>query len=1041
MGTDGGGLSRFDGQKFETFTKSNGLSDNVVRSLFEDNDKNIWIGTDDGLTIYDGLKFTTIGKKQGLQGSSVLRITQSKNGLIWAATNDGGLARISIRDSVSVVNFTKNDGLVSDFIFDIYEAPNNKLWLGMIGGLNILEFTDSLCTRIKNVDSPDIESGTTVNILSIEPVNDGTVLLGSYGTGLFVASRSSDGKSVSVKQSFINKSIPSLLVWDIHQRKDGEILLATDKNGVIRLKNDKVISVFNKETGLYSNQIINILEDKEGNTWFASFGQGVMMYDDDKFLTYNENSGISGNQIFDIRFTSDNNFYIATEEGLIQFRKEGDVIRRTNFFTQRNGLNDVGANTIGRFNKNQLWIGTKSGINILTGSKLTEFAGNNKLGSKNISRLFSDSHGNMWIGTAGGYGKVFDDNLFFMTQEEGLIHDEVQTIIEDKKGRVWLGTMGGLVKLDGTKYTDYNTEDGLTDLKVYSLAEDSHGNIWIGTFGGGIFKFDVAKDSLPISIVATKGVLSSNTINSLLFIHDTLLIAGNDKGIDLILLDDNRNIKQVIRYSINDGFLGGENNPNAITTDSEGKIWIGTKNGLVRYDPNFDFNKTYLPVVTISGIKLFFEKVDWSAKKFKLMKWSGLPENLILPHTDNHLTFDFTGFNYHNPDDLQFSYYLENQSKEWSPYSFSREVVFSGLTPGSYNFKVKARNKYGLTGNIAEYHFIIKPPFWQTPWFYVPAFILFIVLIIAIMKARERNLINEKIKLEKIVVERTREVVEQKDEIARQRDVVTYQKKEITDSIHYAERIQRAVLPEDFILSNTFEDYFVLFRPKDIVSGDFYWMTYKNDHAVFTAADCTGHGVPGAFMSMLGVSFLNKIVNESGITNPSEILWKMRENVIIALKQQDSFDTSKDGMDIALCSVDAKNMKLYFAGANNPLFMFRKSENGYEFIEFRGDKMPVGIHSRMDPFTNHEIDLKKGDTIYLFSDGFIDQFGGPDGRKFMKPRLRQMLLENQGLDMETQKIVFNKTIEKWINHPPREGMDPGYAQTQIDDIILMGVRL
>ena len=310
-------------------------------------------------------------------------------------------------------------------------------------------------------------------------------------------------------------------------------------------------------------------------------------------------------------------------------------------------------------------------------------------------------------------------------------------------------------------------------------------------------------------------------------------------------------------------------------------------------------------------------------------------------------------------------------------------------------------------------------------------------LIITIIRIRIRNLIKEKEKLEKIVEERTKEVVEQKDEIARQRDVVTYQKKEITDSIQYAETIQLAVLPEVRILKNNFEGYFVLFRPKDIVSGDFYWMSLKKGHVIFTAADCTGHGVPGAFMSMLGVSFLNKIVNESGVVRPSEILNDLRKNIISALKQKGSFETSKDGMDIAMCSVDKKKMKLWFAGANNPLFIVRKTDSGYELIERRGDLMPVGFHSRMDDFTNHELDIQKGDTIYLFSDGFLDQFGGPAGRKFMKANFKQMLLDNQALDMASQKDAFNKTLEEWINYPSEDCLPFG----QVDDIILLGVRI
>jgi len=735
MGTDGGGLSRFDGQKFETFTKSNGLSDNVVRSLCEDRKGNIWIGTDYGITRYDGFTFKPIRKEEGLKGSSVLKIIEGSDSSILAATNDGGLIRLVTRgDSISIISYSMDDGLLNNFIFDIYEDSEKKLWLGMVGGVNIVEFEEGSSKKIKNIIRPNIESGFVVSILSIAPGPKGTIWLGSLGNGLFLAAPSADKKGYAIEPSVINRSITGLIIWDILTRKNGELWIATDKNGVIKLMDGQITGIFNKESGLLSNQILGMMEDKEGNTWFASFGQGAMMYDNDKFVSYDESNGITGTQILALYFDKNDIFYVATDEGLSQFKKEGSGIRRLNLFNSKNGLNDAGANTLEKFNGDQIWVGTNNGINILKNSKLSNFSGNNKLGNNKISTLMADSHKNMWIGTSGGYGKFSGDNLNFMNQDEGLINDEIQTILEDKKGRIWMGTMGGLVRLTGVTYSDFNAEDGLSSLKVYSLAEDPSGNIWIGTFGGGIFKFDCNKDSIPISLIATKGILSSNTINSLQFICDTLLVAGNDKGFDLLLVDKGQNIKNVIHYGISDGFSGGENNPNSISKDNDGLIWFGTKNGLMRYDPAKDLNYTYSPEVIITDVKLFFEKVDWRSRKFTIGKWTNLPENLVLSHSDNHLTFSFTGFCYKNPEDLYFSYFLENQSKEWSPFNKNREVVFSGLTPGTYSFKVKAKNKFGVIGNTSEFQFVIKPPFWQTPWFYIPASILFVFIIISIIR-------------------------------------------------------------------------------------------------------------------------------------------------------------------------------------------------------------------------------------------------------------------------------------------------------------------
>jgi ligand-binding sensor domain-containing protein/serine phosphatase RsbU (regulator of sigma subunit) len=1032
MGTDGGGVTMFDGIRFKTYTVANGLSDNIVRSLFEDSRGNIWIGTQNGLTIYDGEVFTSITKETGLAGTSVLKITEASNGIIWIGTNDGGLSAIKTRDSISVTNFSIDNGLISNFIYDIYEAPDKRLWLAMLGGINILELSGTDSLYIKNLQDPFISSDF---ILSIEPGENGTYLIGTYGDGLFTAAPAENG--FEINPSPINTDFPGLIIWDILTRPDDEIWLATDKNGIIRLKGNVVAGILSKENGLPSNQVMNIMLDKGGITWLATFGQGTVMFDNEKFIRYGAAEGIKGSQVLSILFDTGNSFYTATEEGFACFEKDGIKIRRTRSFSTVNGLNEVGANSVTKF-ENRIWIGTNNGINVFDGKNLLNFPRNIQLPNLKISSLHADRKDNLWIGTSGGFSRYSKGNLYSMTQDEGLIHNEIQTIFEDSKGTVWMGTIGGLVRINDTvSITTFDSAEGLTFLSINTLAEDPAGNIWIGTFGGGIFKFDKNKDTIPISVIATNEILSSNNVNSLFFLNDSNVIAGTDKGFDLLELDDKQTIMRAIHFGIDDGFTGGENNPNSIAKDKDGYIWFGTKNGLIRFDPGEELNYSQSPRTLFSGVKLFFQEVDWKSRNIKTSRWSGMPENLVLSHKENHVTFMITGFFYNNPVDLMFSYYLEPQSKEWSPWNQNREIQFASLSPGNYKIKVRARNKYGIIGESSEFSFIIKPPFYLTSWFIISSSIVLLLLIFTFFRIRERNLIKEKIKLERIVKERTREVVEQKDEIERQRDVVTSQKKEITDSINYAERIQQAVLPDDSILGEVFSDYFIILRPKDIVSGDFYWMTVKNDMIVFTAADCTGHGVPGAFMSMLGVSFLNKIVNESGITEPSAILNSLRENVISALKQTGSTEDAKDGMDMALCSVDLNRNKLWFAGANNPLYFIRKEDGQLNFLEKKGDMMPVGVYSNMSDFICHEIDIRKGDTIYLFSDGYMDQFGGPDGRKFMKSRFRQMLLDHQESTMAIQKEVFNRTLDEWINFPGENQHRSG----QVDDIILIGIRV
>ncbi|MFC2104596.1 SpoIIE family protein phosphatase, partial [Bacteroidota bacterium] len=304
------------------------------------------------------------------------------------------------------------------------------------------------------------------------------------------------------------------------------------------------------------------------------------------------------------------------------------------------------------------------------------------------------------------------------------------------------------------------------------------------------------------------------------------------------------------------------------------------------------------------------------------------------------------------------------------------------------------------------------------------------------------------IKLEKKVLERTSEIrkkneilEQQKEEITSQRDhieiqkqnvinqldKIAKQKKEITDSINYAKRIQTAALPTDDYIKKVIDDYFILFKPRDIVSGDFYWIKRINEYIIIIAADCTGHGVPGAFMSMLGISLLNEIIQKREVTQANQALNELRNQIKQSLGQTEDFGTTRDGMDIAFCALNTKTKILQFSGAFNPLYFIRDNELNI----IKGDNMPVGIHYKAEnSFTNHEIQLKPNDIIYIFSDGYCDQLGGEKNKKFMSKRFRELLIENHKNSMFEQKKILNNTIEKW-----QDGCE------QIDDILVIGVRM
>ena len=328
--------------------------------------------------------------------------------------------------------------------------------------------------------------------------------------------------------------------------------------------------------------------------------------------------------------------------------------------------------------------------------------------------------------------------------------------------------------------------------------------------------------------------------------------------------------------------------------------------------------------------------------------------------------------------------------------------------------------------------------------FFIAGSLLLALLALAILrgyqvKKRSNTIITEK---NALLEQANEEIAAQRDLVTEQRDHIETIHEELTSSIRYAKRIQGAVLPSAEQMTELLGDHFVLFKPKDIVSGDFYWATKVKQFLIFCVADCTGHGVPGAFMSMLGVSFLNDIVHKENVTSASEVLNHLRTSIIGALKQRGDGSEQKDGMDMGLCVINTETLHMQFAGGYNPCWIIpnpefpspriqgENEEEESEIIQLKPDKMPIAIHKHMESYSNHEVQLFPGDQIYLMSDGFQDQFGGPQGKKFMVKNLRELVVANASLPLDQQREALESTLENWKN-----------GAEQVDDVTIMGIRV
>jgi len=1079
LGTDGGGLCRFDGIHFKTFGKKEGFKGDNIHSLLQDHKGRIWAGTkDEGIIIYDGLKFITIGKENGLAGSTVLCMTEDKDGTIWVGTDDGGLNKIiPEKDSFRIQVINESKGISNNAIFDIHIDKDNRIWLATYGGVNVLSpEKDSLHIE-------QLRGGREIpsdQVTSIAEKSDGTLWFGTLDQGTFCLAPKNKTVSSNFKLDILSRKVTifnssngfnAKTIWKVFCTSRDELWFASVDDGIIRSlysgKQKKFAKYTDKE-GLPGNQMFCVFEDKDRNIWIGTNGGGLCKFMGDIFSHYSEKDGLPGNNVQGMDMDSLGTLWFGVSGGgLVQMDTKSATFSCKNY-TTKDGLpgNTILSVSTGRGVHNpNIWLAaSNAGLAKYDRKKFYPYSEVDGLLDNNVYSTYVDKNGIVWCGSKQGISRFDGKKFMSITMEDMKISDkDVTAIIQDKRGSLWFGTGGGLAQYQGDgKIITYDEVEGLERKEIICLAEDPFGNIWIGTKNGGLYRFDVfSDDKKKIHLIANDSMLSSNSVRAIIFLDEKKtgstgkeMLVGTDKGIDKITFDDKGKILKIRNYNATDGFIGVECNDNAMYRDPDGNVWIGTVKGLTRFNPAAEIYSKNPPDIHITNVKLFFKEVEWKTKGVdSILPWFNLPQSLQLSYSDNHLTFDYAAISLGNSQKVKYRYMLEGADAEWSPDRKETSVTFSGLPPRTYTFKVIGCGANGIWNTEpAVFKFTINPPWYRTTYAYIIYVIVLVGGTYSFVKYRERKLLLEKKILEDKVVERTAEVVKQKEELVHQNIIIEEKNKDITDSINYAEKIQRAILPDPERIKKTLPESFILFQPRDIVSGDFCWyvevdagkelediknigssnLTHTPHPIVFlAAADCTGHGVPGAFMSMINTSLLNESVNVKRIFSPNEILNEVRRGIIRSLKQTGASGEQKDGMDVAIISLEMRSdsCKVQYAGANNSLYVIRKSDNPV-LEEVDPDPMPVAISDRTGDFTNNVVELQKGDTIYIFTDGYADQFGGPKGKKFKYSQFKQLLLSFQNKSMDEQHAILDKTMHDWKGN-----------LEQIDDILVIGVRI
>jgi len=449
-------------------------------------------------------------------------------------------------------------------------------------------------------------------------------------------------------------------------------------------------------------------------------------------------------------------------------------------------------------------------------------------------------------------------------------------------------------------------------------------------------------------------------------------------------------------------------------------VLLGGINGLNTFEPLKVQSNSYAPPVHVTGVKIFNELLDETNEDVVASKKGNRLKEYHLNYDQNMITLHFAALNFIQSEKNLISYIMSGLDKDWSEPANVSKATYRNLPPGRYVFKVRASNNHGLWNpNTLRLRIIIKPPYYQTWWFYSSVTFLILLTLYVLYKIKVRSIKAQRNALEKQVLDRTEEIVNK---------TLLLEEKELRriQSLNYAKLIQDAVLTSVSKVQNEVKDMFVLLKASEIVSGDFYWTKKIGDKLVVCAVDCTGHGVPGAFLSMMGNALLNKIITRDKVFSPAEIMERLHNELVISLNQK--LTNVNDGMDMSIVVIDHKESIMTFSGAMNPLVYVQNGKMMY----IRGTRRSIGGGDVFadKPFREHIIDISEETTFYLYSDGYQDQFG-TSGSKYMSKRFRELLYYVHDKPMQEQKELLTQEHDTWRNSEVE----------QTDDILILGLKV
>lgn len=1043
------GIGRFDGRKFINYSKKDGLLENVNHTFGLDKDGNIWVSHPDGLSKYDGMQFQSFKMPNCSRSDFVL----DEQGNFWLLRN--------LFHQKAEVLLLKN-GRFEDKTPDLFRDSTNiiqtiakhpKKGIYLISAKNVYEFDEQHLIVADFSKQPDLQNKQLYPLVA----KNGAIWLMEFETSQARVFRSV-GKKVYLYKDGKLSLLPlpeGVVIRQLFEDSSQRLWLVTSL-GLFWVKSDgsknEDLHTLDQKNGVFNNEIYHIFEDIEKNIWFSPVG-GLMLYPRNPFVRFTKKEGMVSDLVFN---------HFKDKDGMDWFGTRGGGVSRYDGKKMENFITHLSISSIVQKTDGSLWFGSRGGGLIqYKGGKFEDIGKEVGLPVEQITTMnrYGDS---IYIGTPTG-AYLYDGKK----TEKILNNYTAWAIVRDKAKNTWFGTEKGLMCYTpaGEKKI-YGLKEGLSYDKMGDITLDHNQHLW-ATTDVSVEHYDRKK----FTQLNQKNYLSSEVVYSVVFRPPNQLWVGGKSGIDKLILGKNSEVLSVRSYKREDGLLGV---PTRSFLDDDNTLWLGTSAGIYKYNEENDIANSQPVAVFLQNIKLFFREVNWQDSLYKdyykeLSAWHHIPQKLVLPYSKNHLTFEAEVLSYMKPEKILYSWKLEGIDDEWTPPSKEAKITYANLPADIYTLQIKACNSEGIWNKQpVSYTFEILPPLWQTWWFRLFLVGVLIGSVLFIIRLRIRNLEEQRKKLEGLVAERTQDVVnknealelqqqeikkqnanlielneevnKQKEELETQKDdlseaykEIEKKNKDITASITYAKRIQEAMLPFKDRIDQSLgaNNFFILYQPRDIISGDFYFYEEVDNKVIIAIADCTGHGVPGAFMSMIGTQLLNEIILKNRITAPNEILNLLHKEIRRTLKQGEN--QSRDGMDIAMITLTKKETgigfsQIEYAGAMNPLLVMQNNEMN----TIDADKKPIGGYQKEDIrfFTKHTLSITAPLTLYLFSDGYADQFGGADKKKFMVKNFKNLLFEIHNLPMSQQEQTLMTTFEEWQG-----------AEKQLDDVLVMGIQI